>query len=109
MLPKPNRLPHEAFRHVFRTGKRIGGDEILVITNPNRLSTSRFAVQVGVKIDKRAVGRNRMKRLVREAIRHVLPTIKPGFDCILIARKNFAEKKEQEIETTLTDLFKKFT
>ena len=109
MFPKPNRLPHEEFSHVYKTGKRIHGEDVLFIISPNKQSVSRFAVQVGTKIDKKAVGRNRMKRLFREAIRHVLPTIKPGFDCILIARKNFSEKKEQEIEAMLTEFFKKFT
>ncbi|HCM82917.1 MAG: Ribonuclease P protein component [Candidatus Gottesmanbacteria bacterium GW2011_GWB1_44_11c] len=107
MFPKPNRLPSEAFTRVFRTGKRIHGEIFGVIAAPNSQPLSRFAVWVGVKIDKRATKRNRMKRLVREAVRHLLPTIKPGFDCIIIAKKNFSEKKggvEHSLQELLTRL-----
>lgn len=107
MFPKPNRLPHEVFRSVFKSGKRIHGDDILIIISPNKESCSRFAVQVGVKIDKRAVVRNRMKRLIRESIRNLLPGIKPGYDYIIIAQKNFSNKKEQDVEQIMHTLLSK--
>ena len=107
MFPKSNRIPHEVFMRVFRTGRRIHNENFLIIALPNSQPLCRFAVQVGVKIDKRATQRNRMKRLVRESIRHLLPSIKSGFDFIIIAQKNFAEKKNQEIEVTLKNLIKK--
>ena len=107
MFPKPNRLLHEAFTRVFRIGRRFNNENISIIVAPNTLVICHFAVQVGVKIDKRATQRNRMKRLIREAIRKLLPDIKNGFDIVIIAQKNFSEKKEQEIEAVLLDLFRK--
>jgi len=104
MFPKPNRLPSESFRHIFKTGKRVRGEDVLLIISHNALPISRFAVQVGVKIAKRAVKRNRMKRLIRESIRHLIPTIKPGLDSIIIAQKNFAENKQQIIEDELVKI-----
>jgi len=107
MFPKLNRLPHEAFTRVFQTGKRLKDENFKIVFVPNNLKICHFAVQVGVKIDKRATQRNRMKRLIREAIRKLLPDIKNGFDIVIIAQKNFSEKKEQEIEAVLLDLFRK--
>lgn len=108
MFSKPNRIPHEAFTHAFRTGKRIHSENFLIVVAPNTQPVCRFAVQVGIKIDKRAVKRNRMKRLVREAIRHLLPDMKEGIDCIIIAKKNFSEKKEEEIEHSLKEVLDRF-
>jgi ribonuclease P protein component len=108
MLPTPNRLPHEAFRRVFQTGKRTLCDELQIIFLPNSLQVSRFGIQVGVNIDKRATHRNRMKRLIREAVRELLPDMKNGFDFIIIAQKNFSEKKEKEIEHSLKEILNHF-
>ena len=41
-----------------------------------------------------AVVRNRMKRLLREAWRGLLPTVPAGFDYVLSARKGIAETAE---------------
>jgi len=104
MFPKLNRLPHEAFTHVFHIGKRLKEENFLLVFVPNNLKICRFAVRVGVKIDKRATQRNRMKRLIREAIRKLLPDMKNGFDIVIIAQKNFSEKKEKEIEHSLKEI-----
>ena len=105
MSSKSNRLPHNVFTRVFRAGKRIQCEDLLLIVSPNSQSVSRFAVQVGVKIDKRATRRNRMKRLIREAIRHLLPSLKSGFDCIVIANSNLSEYKQQDVEKMLIELY----
>jgi len=64
-------------------------------------------VVVSTKVSKLAVDRNRIKRLLREAVRHLLQTILPGYDCIIIAQKNFSEKKEFMIEKNLKALLEK--
>jgi ribonuclease P protein component len=66
----------------------------------------RFAVVVSSKIDKRATHRNRMKRLVREAVRRQLPSIENGVDGVLIVRRRIPDS-EQEVEGIMTELLKK--
>jgi ribonuclease P protein component len=61
------------------------------------LAKPRFAFIVSKKIDKRATVRNRMRRTMSESVRHILGTIRP-IDGICIAKKNFADFPQTEVE-----------
>lgn len=100
MLPKPNRLPSPEIKSLMRTGKRINGDGISLIyrKRDGSADTSRFAFVVPVSVDKRAVGRNRLKRLVRESVRLALPTPAPGWDGVFMVRRGLGS------EFTVVDL-----
>jgi ribonuclease P protein component len=57
-------------------------------------------VRVGFSVSKKvgkAVVRNRVKRRLREAVRHELPSIRPGTDLVFIARSAAAEASYWEI------------
>jgi len=58
--------------------------------------TPRFAVIVSVKIDKRAVIRNRMKRLVREAIQKEIPSLTLTVDGVFLIKKKFPKEYSYE-------------
>jgi ribonuclease P protein component len=109
MLPKQNRLPRTAFSMVLKTGFRIHSPDITCVSVKTTDPVSRFAVVVSKKIAKRAVDRNRIKRLVREAIHHLLPAMKSGFDCVFITKNNFAEKEESVVEKDIKGLLVKIT
>jgi ribonuclease P protein component len=98
MLPKSNRLPKSQFQSVFRTGKKMHTDDLMCVVLKTKEVVSQFAFVVSTKVSKHAVDRNRMKRLLRESIHHLLPTIQPGYDIVFVAQKNFADKKESDIE-----------
>ena len=70
---------------------------------PNQAKTPRFAFVVSTQVDKRATKRNRIKRLMREAARHLLPQIRGSIDAILIARS----KDEVGITRSVDELFHK--
>ena len=63
----------------------------------------RFTVIVSTKVSKRAVERNRIKRIVREAIRHSLPAYKPG-DYVVIVKVRAAGKTAADIKQQLDQL-----
>ena len=105
MLPKPNRLPKEEFKKLFTHGKRIHIPEFQIIVSPSHATISRFAVIVGKNISKRAVERNRIKRLIRESIQHLLPQIVQSIDCVIIVKKNFSSTNQTEIELTIKKIF----
>ncbi len=99
MFPAKYRLTHDRdFTTLFKEGVMIHGDHVsLKIWNiipekfPRRAYTKdllRIACVVGVKIDKRAVVRNKVKRQLREIVRPLLveQKIRPGFLLAIIAK-----------------------
>lgn len=72
MLPKDYRLKkRNAFAATYRTGKTLHKDGITVFIGKekNNDSPTRIGFVVSKKIHKRAVRRNRIKRLMRESYR----------------------------------------
>ena len=53
--------------------------------NPANPESNRYAVVAGKNVGG-AVDRNRLKRLVREAIRHLDPRCTPGHDVVIVVR-----------------------
>ena len=104
MLPKPNRLPSQEMDILLRSGTRIRGDGIDLIYK-KQSGFLRFAFIVSTKIDKRAVARNRMKRLMREAVHHMLPTT-PSIDAIFLVWKRLPDT-EKEVEAIVRGMFSK--
>lgn len=47
---------------------------------------TRLAISVSRKVSKHAVTRNRIERQIRAALRHLLPQIAPGWDCIIVVK-----------------------
>lgn len=80
----------------------VRGDVIELIYKKNT-GVPRFAFIVSTKIDKRATQRNRMRRTLSESVRHLLLTIQP-VDGIIIAKKNFAELSQIEVEKIISGL-----
>ena len=102
MLPAANRLPKEEISRVLRRGTHVRSDRIDLIYRKTA-GISRFAFIVSKKIDIRATARNRMRRTMSESVRHILGTIKP-IDGICIAKKNFANFPQTEVEKIIRTL-----
>ncbi len=114
MLPLSHRLPAPDVRQVMRSGRRLTSPELVLIYRKRELKfattkrtselsreagpwcSARFAVVVPKRVDKRAVVRNRTKRLVREALRKLLPTMDQGIDGVIIVRKKLETLEEAE-------------
>ncbi|MBI5620836.1 ribonuclease P protein component [Candidatus Gottesmanbacteria bacterium] len=93
MVPREHRLPSPEIKSLMRGGKRVNGDGISLIyrKRDGAVGTSRFAVVVPVSVDKRAVGRNRLKRLTRESLRLALGSLAPGWDGVVLVRKGLGD------------------
>lgn len=72
------------FSRVYKTGVRVRGSFILLVAAP-RLNPGppRLGLSVGRKFSKKAVVRNRCRRVFRESFRLARPEL-PDFDLILI-------------------------
>jgi ribonuclease P protein component len=100
MLAKENRLTKKKdFDAVWKRG-RSSFDKILGIkVLANGLAVNRFGIMVGLKVSKKAVERNKIKRRIREIIRLEAANFKIGFDVAITvlpaARgREFAELRE---------------
>lgn len=62
---------------------------------------SRVTIVVSKKIEARASHRNRMRRLIRESLRHLVPV---GTGGTIIVRKNIAEYKQTEVEEMVKNI-----
>jgi ribonuclease P protein component len=108
MFPCPNRLRLDKdIKALFAKGRGVFDVCAGLKVRPNGLAVTRFAVVVGTKVSKRAVVRNRLRRQIREAIRLRLGTIKPGFDVMVLVRKEAIGKTFQDLERHVTDGLKK--
>ncbi|WP_372017168.1 ribonuclease P protein component [Pseudoxanthomonas sp. 10H] len=69
---------------VFEQGRRIG-DPLLGLHWTSGPQPPRLGLAVSRKVDPRAVGRNRIKRILRETTRHLRPQLAGG-DYVVVAR-----------------------
>ena len=110
MLPKQNRLPlRTELKRLKKEGRLFQGKLFgLLVGRSHPLGEpSRFAFIISTKIHKRAVKRNRAKRLLSEAIKDLLPQIKSGFDVVFLAKKNLIEANLWQIKKEISLLFRK--
>ncbi|MDD4607180.1 MAG: ribonuclease P protein component [Patescibacteria group bacterium] len=108
MLAKPFRLTkRKDFENIWQKGKGRLDQFLGIKFLANDLENSRFAFIVSLKISKKAVQRNKVKRQLREIIRLNLDKIKPGYDIIINTRPGILKLTYQELDQTLIDLLKK--
>ena len=94
-------------RYTYQNGKTIRGSKISLVFANNSRNKRRYAVVVSKKVLKSAVGRNRIRRRVYEAIRIELPKIEKPFDCIfIIYSKEILDMDFKVIQKTIRDLLK---
>ena len=99
MVERRLRLRREAEVRRTRARGRSFADGPLVarvLPNGSDPPANRYAVVAGKKVGK-AVQRNRLKRLVREAIRHLHPELAPGHDVVVVVRGTVEEMPGYEV------------
>jgi ribonuclease P protein component len=94
------------FKRVRRSGKSYAHPLVVLVVLPAPEEQSRFGVIAGRSVGG-AVQRNRAKRMLREAVRILIPDIKPGWKVILIARRPILAAKWTEIQESLRQQFSK--
>lgn len=72
------------FDRIFAEAKRTASP-LLAVHVLREPGSPRLGLAVSRKVDRRAVGRNRIKRILRETFRHLQPQLTPG-SYVVVAR-----------------------
>ena len=96
----------EDFKRVRLHGKSYAHPLVVLVTQASESSQVHVGVTAG-KTTGTAVRRNRAKRLLREAMRPLLPTLATGWDLILIARPALVSASLEETRTALLTLLRR--
>lgn len=100
-LPPTARLRHpQAFRNAFKNGRRHVDDCFVVIVAANNLDMPRLGLAISKRRAKRAVDRNRIKRLVRERFRLAAAGL-PGVDIVVLARSGTRQRDNRTLSLSL--------
>lgn len=92
-LKTKNRLKKKKeFDGVFKNGKTVNGSFLFIKFKSNNLDVSRFGFVISLKVSKKAVKRNRIRRLLAETAQNNLKQIKDNYDIIIVVKPGMAEK-----------------
>lgn len=104
-FPRDGRLlSSEDFNAVFKNPVRASAPGMVVLARKNDLNRPRLGLVVPKKVLKRAVWRNRVKRLTRETFRLHQDTL-PAADLVFIAKPKIGEISNKDFCAALTRLW----
>lgn len=108
-FPRESRLlTPKHFSFVFENAIPATSPTITVLARHNKLEQPRLGITVPKKKVKLAVGRNRIKRIVRESFRlnaHSLPNV----DIIVIAKHGINDLDNTQVRTQLNTLWQRIS
>ncbi len=108
MLSRKYKLKRDNdFKKVFKQGRYYQENFIKLKILENNLKINRFAFVIGLKISKKAVERNKIRRQLDVISQQEFDRIKPGFDIVVLPNSEILGKDYQVIKKTLINLFKK--
>lgn len=91
------------YRRVIEGGSREILENIAVYRIPNQSEATRIGISVTRKLGK-SVQRNRIKRLLREAIRRNASLLPKGEDIVVVARRGCGDADLAELENEIRSI-----
>lgn len=110
MLPHSHRLPASEIPRVMKFGKRLSAQGITLAYTKERQETinnkqlPRFSFIVSTKVNKRAVVRNRMRRILSESVRHLMNRIALDIDGVFIGSRQLVGLNQKEVEGRVVEI-----
>lgn len=107
-FPKNKRLLNpDDFGVVLKNGAgRVTNKKFFVVYRPNELGYPRIGIAISKKLIKKAVGRNRIKRLVRESYRKKKGEF-PSVDIVVLGRNGIVDVDNRALHNNLDTLWQK--
>ena len=91
------------FAHLKRAGLSVKHRLMILSFAQNELSYNRYGFIVSKHLGKATV-RNRIRRLLREAVRQAHPRLKPGMDVVIIARQPLVAQPFSVVQRTVSEV-----
>lgn len=105
-FPRTRRLTtRRQFLTVHEKGRRVSSASFTLLGLSNAHGTSRLGITVTRRVAG-AVGRNRVKRVLREIFRRNRAALRPPVDLVIVARTGIEERTLVELEKELLKRFK---
>jgi len=111
VLKKINRIcKREEIEEVRLSGKMMSTPlfGLIWMNSTSQEATSKqrkFAAVISKKISKKAVERNRARRIIMEAVRLNMDIFPEGFRGLFLVKKSILDKKMEDVEKCLKELF----
>jgi len=103
-FPRTRRLLNRSeFGRVFDGHCKVANESFTVYAITNDYDQPRLGLVVGKKVSRRAVDRNRIKRVIREAFRQLAPEM-AKLDIVVLARAAAITQSGSSLITQLTNL-----
>jgi ribonuclease P protein component len=92
------------YTYVFADARRSADPFFTVLARPGQARLARLGLTIAKRVAKRAVDRNRLKRLARESFRHLDLT---AMDIIVMARPAAMQSNRQHLRQSLDRHFRR--
>ncbi|MBF0214367.1 MAG: ribonuclease P protein component [Magnetococcales bacterium] len=103
-FPKSARLlTSREFQRVSSQGRRTTSRLFILLTRDGQSEPTRIGITVSRKVGN-AVHRSRVKRIIRETFRLQRPKLKPGLECVIIAKPLAGQTVNAELSLNLREL-----
>lgn len=94
------------FKQLYASGRRLGAEPFTAIVRPNQAGTARLGMSVAARILRRAVQRNRVRRLIRESFRQRCDQL-PALDIVVGVRSGVQAMTRARLRESLERLWQK--
>lgn len=96
------------FKQAYATGRRLGNEFFTVSAQANGLPCARLGMSIAARILRRAVDRNRLRRVIRESFRVHQLTL-PPLDIVIGARAGVLAADNARLRSALEKLWSKIS
>ena len=107
MLPRKYRLVEtKSFERAKKKGSVFQSKSFGMSVFKRNNAASQFGFIVSTKISKKAVERNRVKRLLRQPLLELLSQIRSGFDVVFLAKKEILKTNREALSKEVKGVLK---